>query len=237
MIVMSLDNPHRDAEELGKDKHKINNKLEDLLSKFCEFSSEIHKKIQEGDINPLDSIDLIYRMIYENLDVNNYTLSDIEKFARYKPLYMKFENDIKNNPVVEYSGGKIDNNELAKSLIGFFISAIINKKKWREKIHINSPIPINNLFYKSKGIIGYVNKAGYFLGWYAEYSKIYAGEAGDYAGAEMDGSELHVIKAGRHLGKYAKNSIIYYLIAADEGTSGSSLGDYTENTIYYKGWV
>ena len=144
-----------------------------------------------------------YGKIYNKMKTK-YTAKDIEEFAKDPRIYEK----------LDYS-----------SKLGLFISAAINKNmKKDERIFIDSPIPIDLLFYNLNCLEARTNKAGDKLGYCAKNSRIYAHEAGDYAGSDMENSELHVFKAGDSLAEYAKNSKIYAY------KSGDDAGIYMENS-------
>ena len=99
---------------------------------------------------------------------------------------------------------------------GLFLSALINKNIKNEvEVQLNIQIPIHYLFYKLENTKAHVNIAGDYLGDRVKNSKIYAGEAKDNAGLEMQGCELHVNIAGDYLGDRAKNSRIYAEEARD----------------------
>jgi hypothetical protein len=102
------------------------------------------------------------------------------------------------------------------SALGISLSAAINNViKPREKVHIKSPKPIDNLFYNLKDAEGHVDIAGDYLGENAVNSKIFAKNAGRSAGEKVVNSELHVYKAGNALGDESKNSKIYVNKAKD----------------------
>lgn len=144
-----------------------------------------------------------YGKIYNKMETK-YTAKDIEEFARDTRTYEK----------LNYS-----------SKLGLFLSAAINKNiKEKERIFIDSPIPIDLLFYNLNGLEARVNKAGDKLGYCAKNSRIYAHEAGDYAGSDMENSELYIGIAGDSLAEYAKNSRIFARIAGDDA------GIYMENS-------
>lgn len=144
-----------------------------------------------------------YHKIYQEMKTG-YAIKDIEEFARNPKTYEKLKDSSK---------------------LGLFISAAINKNiKKGEKIFINPQIPINLLFYNLNGLEAHVNKAGDKLGYCMKNSKIYANEAGDYAGSDMLNSELHIDNAGDSLAEYARNSTIYANRAKDDA------GLYMENS-------
>ncbi len=144
-----------------------------------------------------------YYKIYREIKTK-FTTKDIEEFVRNPEIYVKLNDSSK---------------------LGLFISAVINKNiKRGERVFIDSPIPINLLFYNLKGVEAHVNKAGDKLGYCAESSKIYANGVGDYAGSDMENSELHVDEAGISLGEYARNSKIYANRAKEDA------GLYMENS-------
>ena len=94
--------------------------------------------------------------------------------------------------------------------LGIFISAAINNViKPGEKVYINSPRPIDNLFYGLRNAEGHVNTAGDNLGEGIVNSKIFAKTAGYEAGKEMINSEMHIYKAGSGLGSDSIGSTIY----------------------------
>ncbi len=118
-----------------------------------------------------------------------YAIKDIEEFARNPKTYEKLQHSSK---------------------LGIFISAAINKNiREGERVFINSPIPIDLLFYNLKGSEAHTDKAGDRLGYCAENSRIYAGNAGAWAGYYLKNSELRVVSALDYLGYGAKNSTVY----------------------------
>lgn len=144
-----------------------------------------------------------YYKIYKEMKTK-YSIKDIEEFARNPETYEKLNNSSK---------------------LGLFISAAINKNiKKGEKVFIDCMIPIDLLFYNLNGSEAHTNKAGNKLGYCAKNSRIYADEAGDCAGSDMENSKLHVGNAGNSLGEYAKNCKIYANRARDDA------GIYMENS-------
>ena len=128
--------------------------------------------------------------IREEMKNLNYKLKDVEDVAKDKSLY----NCI-NKP----------------GALGVSISAAINNViKPGEKIYIDSPKPIDNLFYNLKDAEGHVNVAGDYFGNNAINSMIYAKKAGDNAGNGAYHSMLHIGKAGNMFAYSARGSEIHF---------------------------
>ncbi|MGC8533752.1 MAG: hypothetical protein ACP5MV_03970 [Candidatus Parvarchaeum sp.] len=175
--------------------------LEVLINDFSIIKSE--KPSHDFCYSTYHEIRDYYNKIYQEMKTQ-YMIKDIEEFARNPKTYEKLKHSSK---------------------LGIFISAAINKNiQEGERVFINSPIPIDLLFYNLKGSEAHTDKAGDRLGYCAENSRIYANEAGDYAGSDIVNSELHIISAGNSLGEYAKNSKIYAEKAGDDA------GSYIDNS-------
>ena len=128
--------------------------------------------------------------IREEMKNLNYKLKDVEDVAKDKSLY----NCI-NKP----------------GALGVSISAAINNViKPGEKIYIDSPKPIDNLFYNLKDAEGHVNVAGDYLGKNAINSTIYAKKTGNNAGNGAYHSMLYIDKAGNMFAYSAKRSEIHF---------------------------
>ena len=154
--------------------------LEALLSGFSDFAG------------PDFDAYFDYEDLCKEMKKLDYTLKDVEDFASNPKVYVNYE---KMKP---------------SDRLGMFISAAINNViKDGEKVHINSPRPINHLFYKLTNAEGHVNIAGSYLGADALQSKIYAKKAGESAGRDMTDSEMHVYEAGDLLGYYSMGSKIF----------------------------
>ena len=148
-----------------------------------------------------------YNYLDKNINNFDFDLADVAKLTGNAQLYKIIGSDENTN-----------------SKFGLFLSALINKNiKQGEKVQIITSKPIHCLFYKLENAEAYVNIAGDYLGRVAKNSNIYAEEAGDDAGKDIDGCELHVKKAGVFLGHEAKNSKIY---AEEAGNlAGNSMWD------------
>ena len=182
--------------EYIENSNKNKEKLENLLSRFSEIINDRTNPSLWGE----DGIENYYNWVYKN--INDFDI-DIEN------LDMRDKEDL---PVYDVIREDYSTNEK----FGLFLSALINKNiKDGEEIQLNLPIPVNYLFYKLENAKAHVNIAGDYLGNYAKNSEIYAGEAGDTAGLEMQGCELHVNIAGDYLGDKAKNSKVYAEEARD----------------------
>ncbi len=199
-------------------------KLEPLLSEFKKIIND--EAISELQKNK--GIDACYNYIYKK--INNFDIKNINLSTDDMSLY----DTIRNN----------DDDKNQK--FGIFLSALINKNvKAGEKVQITIPIPVNRLFYKLKDSEAHVNIAGEYLGDFAKNSKIYADEAGDGAGSNMETCELNIKKAHNYLGYTAKNSTIYLEEAGffvglsmencelHVKTAGGSLGKDAKKSIIY----
>ena len=166
---------------------KKREKLEMLLSEFLRITSDK----SAPDLKRPGWVENYYNYIYNNINNFDFNIFDVNQLTSNVQPYIK--DDPSNN-----------------SNFGLFLSTFINKNiKRDEKIQIITSIPIHGLFYKLKNPEAHINIAGNFLGYDAENSKIYAEEAGDFAGSYMRDGELHVKKAGDWLGSDANNSKIY----------------------------
>ncbi len=162
-------------------------RLEILLSEFLRITSGK----TAPDLKRSGGVENYYNYIYNNINNFDFNIFDVNQLTSNVQPYIK--DDPSNN-----------------SNFGLFLSTFINKNiKRDEKIQIITSIPIHGLFYKLKNPEAHINIAGNFLGYDAENSKIYAEEAGDFAGSYMRDGELHVKKAGDWLGSDANNSKIY----------------------------
>ena len=166
-------------------------KLEPLLSEFKEIISD--KAAPRLYID--EDVDEYYNYINKKINDLEFDIRKVNLLLDNLPLYQI--NDIaKNNNI--------------NTKFGLFLSALINKTvKAGEKVQITTPIPVDYLFYRLENAEAYVNISEDYLGHEAKNSKIYAEEAGDSAGLNMQGCELHVNKAGDNLGRGTKNSSIY----------------------------
>ena len=186
-------------ENSNKKKEKSEN-LENLLSRFSKIANNRASTGLWGENETENETENYYNLIYESIndfyfDIKNLDVLDKEDL----PVYDVIREDYSTN-----------------EKFGLFLSALINKNiKNGEEIQLNLPIPIHYLFYKLENAKAHVNIAGDYLGNYAKNSEIYAGEAKDNAGLEMQGCELHVNIAGDYLGDRAKNSKIYAEEARD----------------------
>ena len=176
-------------ENSNKKKEKLEN-LENLLFRFPEIVNDRTSPSELGE----DGIENYYNWVYKNIndfdiDIKNLDILDKKDL----PVYDVIKDDYETN-----------------KKFGLFLSALINKNiKNGEEIQLNLPIPVNCLFYELENAKAHVNIAGYDLGFCAKNSKIYADEAGMYAGSYMEECELRVKIAGNCLGDGAKNSKIY----------------------------
>ena len=183
--------------EYIENSNKNKEKLESLLSRFSEI-------ITDNNANELFEEEMIneyYNYLSKNIDDFN---ADSINIMNYQSICKIIGNDYSTN-----------------AKFGLFLSALINKNiKNGEEIQLNLPIPIHYLFYKLENTKAHVNIAGDYLGDRAKNSKIYAEEARDYAGKDIEGCELHVKKVRDQFGTNAKNSEIY---ADEAGTQTQSL--------------
>ena len=181
-------------DEYIENSNKKKEKLENLLSRFSEIINDRTNPSLGGE----DGIENYYNWVYKN--INNFDIENLDMLDKEDlPVYNVIREDYSTN-----------------EKFGLFLSALINKNiKNGEEIQLNLPIPIHYLFYKLENAKAHVNIAGDYLGNYAKNSEIYAGEAKDNAGLEMQGCELHVNIAGDYLGDRAKNSKIYAEEARD----------------------
>ena len=180
--------------EYIENSNKKKEKLENLLSRFSEIINDRTNPSLWGE----DGIENYYNWVYKN--INNFDIENLDMLDKEDlPVYDVIREDYSTN-----------------EKFGLFLSALINKNiKNGEEIQLNLPIPIHYLFYKLENAKAHVNIAGDYLGNYAKNSKIYADEAKDNAGLEMQGCELHINIAGDYLGDRAKNSRIYAEEARD----------------------
>ena len=208
--------------EYIENSNKNKEKLESLLSRFSEI-------ITDNNANELFEEEMIneyYNYLSKNIDDFN---ADSINIMNYQSICKIIGNDYSTN-----------------AKFGLFLSALINKNiKNGEEIQLNLPIPIHYLFYKLENAKAHVNIAGDYLGDRAKNSRIYAEEAMNCAGRDIEGCELHVKKAQNYLGNYAKNSEIYAGEAKDNAglemqgcelhinIAGDYLGDRAKNSRIY----
>ncbi len=167
-------------------------RLEILLSEFLRITSDKSTPTFWG-LWLDEQVKGYYNYLDKNINNFDFDLADVAKLTGNAQLYKIIGSDENTN-----------------SKFGLFLSALINKNiKQGEKVQIITSKPIHCLFYKLENAEAYVNIAGDYLGRVAKNSNIYAEEAGDDAGKDIDGCELHVKKAGKLLGCDANNSKIY----------------------------
>ncbi len=187
---------------------------------FCTVSQEevqaYERKVEGYKSHIKNTIQFTNKKGLKGLDALLYAFSKLSgtDFTIVGEEYLHGEMkglDYKLKDVEDLAGDERVYNNIDKTDgFGIFISAAINNViKPGEKVYINSPRPIDKLFYGLKNAEGHVNVAGNNLGERIVNSKIFAKTAGYEAGKEMIKSEMHIYKAGEGLGRDSVGSTIY----------------------------
>ena len=193
---------------------------------FCTVSQEevqaYERKVEGYKSHIKNTIQFTNKKGLKGLDALLYAFSKLSgtDFTIVGEEYLHGEMkglDYKLKDVEDLAGDERVYNNIDKTDgFGIFISAAINNViKPGEKVYINSPRPIDKLFYGLRNAEGHVNTAGDNLGEGIVNSKIFAKTAGYEAGREMVNSEMHIYKAVFRLGFDSIGSKIYVYDAGD----------------------